>query len=452
MRILITGATGLVGTELAHAFFRLGHDIVVVSRDPERAKKHFAVPVEVFRWNAPHEDFPVEALAGVDAVANLMGENIAAGRWTTEQKKKIYDSRVVGTRKLAEAIQKTGRTLQVFLGASAVGFYGDRKDEILTESANSGEGFLPEVCRDWEAASAAVPAERTAIFRLGVVLSRNEGFLPRLLPIFRKGLGGPVGSGSQWVPWIHIVDLVRLFTNALSHTSFKGPVIAASPSPVTNRELGATLAAVLDKPFGMPAPAFALKLAMGEMASLALDSTRAVGGKHAEGLQFPLLRTALENLLQPEREGICVFEAEKWLNRPIDEVFRFFSAAENLETITPPWLNFHVVRKSTPRVQEGTLIDYKLKIKGVPTKWRSRIEEWTPPLKFVDTQVHGPYKHWHHTHTFESVRGGTWMKDFVRYRLPLGALGKAMMGGMIEKDVETIFGFRSSKMTELFAQ
>jgi uncharacterized protein len=452
MRILVTGATGLVGTELVHRLFRQGADIHVVSRNPSKALQHFAVPVKAFLWKAPYDAFPMQALEGVTGIVNLMGENIAAARWTANHKKRVFDSRSVGTEKLAEAVAKSKRELDCYVQASAVGFYGDRQEEVLTETAAAGSGFLSEVCKAWEAAAAKVPAKRSVILRIGVVMARQGGFLPRLLPIFRKGLGGPVGNGNQWVSWIHLEDLCHLFLTAVNQDSAKGIWNACSAQAVTNRELGRTLATVLDKPFGLPAPRFALKTLLGEMADLALDSTRAVGApSQVKSFQFPDLDGALRDLLSAEMQGYQVYEADQWVQRPIESVFEFFSAAENLERITPPWLNFHVVGKSTTSIQNGTLIDYNLKIKGVPVRWQSRIEQWEPPHKFVDTQIRGPYKYWHHLHTFETVRNGTWLHDRVHYRVPMGGLGQAVLGWQIRKDVETIFSFRTKTIREMFA-
>lgn len=298
MRILVTGATGLLGTQLVGTLVQQGFEITVVSRDVQKSAKHFSVPVKAVAWNAPYDPLPPEALEGVSGIINLMGENIAGRRWTAEQKKRILDSRAVGTRQIAEALHLAGTKVGFFIGASAVGFYGDRGDEVITEESKRGEGFLSDVCRDWEIASHEVPAARSVIFRLGVVLSREGGFLAKMLPLFKAGMAGPVGGGDQWIPWIHEEDLVSLVVKTVFDEKKAGTFNAASEHPVTNREFGETLAGILHRPFVVPTPAFALKLAMGEMASIALDSTRVIGKPEiTKDFTFKTLRAALEDLL-----------------------------------------------------------------------------------------------------------------------------------------------------------
>jgi len=299
MRILVTGATGLLGTQLVGTLVQQGFEITVVSRDVQKSEKHFSVPVKAVEWNAPYHPLPAEALEGVSGVINLMGENIAGRRWSDEQKKRILDSRAAGTRQIAEALHLAGTKLGFFIGASAVGFYGNRGDEVITEESKKGEGFLSDVCRDWEIASHEVPAARSVIYRFGVALSRDGGFLAKMLPLFKAGMAGPVGGGEQWIPWIHEEDLVSLLVKTVFDEKRIGIYNAVSEHPVTNRQFGETLAHILHRPFIVPTPAFALKLAMGEMASIALDSTRVIGKPEiTKDFTFKTLQAALEDLVK----------------------------------------------------------------------------------------------------------------------------------------------------------
>jgi uncharacterized protein (TIGR01777 family) len=458
MKILLTGATGFLGQYVARELLVRGHQLVILSRDAERARASFPYPAEFYTWDPRKGPAPREAASGVQAVVNLAGESIAARRWTVEQKKKIVESRTLGTRHLWDGLLQAGvaERLKVFVSASAVGIYGDRGDEILTEASAPGEGFLSEVCRAWEKEifRADVPNTRQVALRIGVVLGTEGGALQKLLPVFQSGLGGPVGGGKQWMSWIEVEDLARLFADAVEKREFEGPINAVAADPVTNGEFSKVLAFVVGKPALLPAPAMALKVALGEMSAVILSSQRVRPEKLLDlgfTYQFNTLEDALRHLCAPGGDPRdSQFVAEQWVPRTPEEVFPYFSAARNLEELTPPWLNFEIQKTSTDDVREGTLIDYRLKIHGVPAKWRTRIEEWEPNKKFVDLQLSGPYTKWHHTHSFIPMNGGTLLRDRVLYRLPLGSLGRSVAQAFVKKDVAKIFAFRRKKITELF--
>ena len=253
-------------------------------------------------WNPLVPLSPVK-VSGFDAVVHLAGESIV-GRWTDEQKKAIRESRVQGTRNLATALSQSDAKPAVFVCASAVGFYGNRGDEVLREESPSGQGFLPEVCREWEAASriATEAGIRTVNIRIGLVLSAKGGALRSMLTPFKLGLGGRMGSGQQWWSWIHVDDVVRGIHHVIRTESLSGPVNLVAPNPLRNAEFTKVLAAVLGRPAIFPVPEFALRLAFGEMAAreLLLASQRVEPGKlTATGYTFRFreLRAALENLL-----------------------------------------------------------------------------------------------------------------------------------------------------------
>jgi len=245
---------------------------------------------------------PPELVSGFDAVIHLTGESVA-GRWTAVKKVRIRNSRVLSTTNLSNALAKSESPPKVFLCASAIGYYGNRGDEILTEESPSGAGFLPEVCREWEAATepAAKADIRTVNLRTGIVLSRSGGALKQMLLPFRLGLGGRIGSGRQWWSWIHIEDFIAAVHHTLQNESVKGPVNMVSPGPVTNAEFTKTLARVLRRPAILPVPAFAARLALGQLADEALlAGARVEPKKLVESgfdFKFPDLGSALENLL-----------------------------------------------------------------------------------------------------------------------------------------------------------
>ena len=257
------------------------------------------------RWDPAKGEVDAAGLEGLDAVVHLAGENIASGRWNAVRKAAIRDSRVNGTRLLCDALAGLARPPKTLVCASAIGYYGDRGEELLTEESSPGTGFLPEVCREWEAASepAARKGIRVVTLRIGVVLSPKGGALSRMLPLFRAGLGGVIGNGRQYVSWIALDDLVGIVLHALQSGELRGPVNAVAPVPVTNRELTEALGKVLSRPTLLPVPAFALRLAVGEMAdALLLASARVVPRRLEETgyrFRFPELGGALRHLLGP---------------------------------------------------------------------------------------------------------------------------------------------------------
>lgn len=449
MKILMTGATGFIGKELGKALVQKGHQIVALSRNQERARHELPFPCEVIEGDLTQQKLEHPLLSEIEAVIHLAGENVGDSRWTEERKKRIWRSRVDFTQNLMASLPLQ---VQVFLSASAVGYYGDRGPEILDERSSKGQGFLSEVCESWERsvlqAQKQFSKTRFVIFRTAVVLSAFGGALMKMLPPFQMGVGGVLGSGEQWMSWIHIEDLVQMYLKALEDQSFSGVINAVAPEPVSNRNFTEELAKALGVRKGPTVPRFALKTIFGEMASVVLDSQRVTSLKMFP-FRYSNVHQALANCAAPYREGHSIFYSEQYFPRKRDQVFAFFSEAQNLEAITPPLLQFQVENKSTSQIQQGTLIDYRLQIHGVPVKWRTLIDEWKPTEKFVDIQLKGPYKSWHHTHLFEDLGEGTLMTDIVRYQIPLGFFGKAVTGSFVRGDVEKIFAFRRTQVPQM---
>ncbi len=303
MKVLITGATGFIGKRLARALSSDGHGLVILSRNPEQARSAFPFPVAAFGWRPEREIPQAEAFIGVDAVVHLAGEGIANRRWSASQKKKIHDSRILGTRHLIQMMKLLQDRPKTLVSASAVGYYGYHGDEELTEQSPSGTGFLAEVCRDWEkeAETALLDGLRLVKVRIGVALGPEGGMLKRLLPLFKLGLGGPVGLGKQWISWIHADDLARLILFALKNTALKGAVNGVAPNPVTNAQFSKALGKALRRPAFFIAPPFGIKLAFGEMAELILGSQRVKPqAALASGFQFayPAIEGALAEICQ----------------------------------------------------------------------------------------------------------------------------------------------------------
>jgi uncharacterized protein len=293
-RILISGASGLIGSALLTALESSGNEVFrLVRREADKANE--------VQWE-PMRPIPAKLVSGYDAVIHLSGENVA-GRWSEAKKKRIRDSRVVSTQNLAWALGEAQVRPAAFVCASAVGYYGDRGDETLTEQSGPGEGFLAEVCREWEAAAARVSEAgiRVVNLRIGIVLSRDGGALKQMLLPFRLGLGGRIGSGRQWWSWIHVADLVGAVEHALQSDALRGAVNLTAPTPVTNRDFTKALAEALHRPAVLPIPAFAARLAFGELAEEGLlASARVAPQKLIQSgfvFQFPELRQALKSLM-----------------------------------------------------------------------------------------------------------------------------------------------------------
>ena len=298
MRVVVAGGTGFLGRALAPALLGKGHEVVVVTRDPARAS--LLAGARAASW----ADLP-RVVDGAGAVVNLAGETISR-RWTASAKERIVASRVEAAARVGEALRAASARPAVLLNASAVGFYGDRGDEELSESSGAGGGFLAETVVEWESAArrAAPEGVRLVLPRIGIVLGEEGGALAKMLPPFRLGLGGPLGSGRQWMPWIHRDDLVSLVVEALGDHRFEGPVNAVAPAPVTMREFAATLGRVLRRPAVAPAPAFAIRAALGEMSGLVLEGQRALPAKALSlgfRFRFERLEPALRDLLAPAR-------------------------------------------------------------------------------------------------------------------------------------------------------
>ncbi len=303
MRVLITGATGTIGLAVADALRARGDEVVALTRDPERGQRVLGDGVEVHAWARPTEEpAPSDALAGADAVVNLIGEPIDQ-RWTAEAKQRIRDSRLLTTRALVTTLSELsdGDRPKVLVSQSATGYYGPRDSTELDEHAAPGTDFLAALVVEWEReALAAAPAMRVACTRTGVVLSASGGAVSRMLPFFKLGIGGPVAGGHQYVPWVHLEDVVGAMLRCVDDPAAEGPVNVSAPNPVTNAELSHALGHALGRPAVLPVPAIALKLLYGDMAELVTTGQRVVPARLLElGFEFrhPEIEQALRDVL-----------------------------------------------------------------------------------------------------------------------------------------------------------
>ena len=303
MRVAVTGATGTIGRAVVAALRERGDEVVALSRDPDRARERLGGEIEAAAWRDPvGESAPAAALAGCDAVINLLGEPIDQ-RWTAAAKRRIRDSRVLGTRNLLQALRRMDPRPGVLVGQSASGLYGPRAGETVDESEPPATGdFLADVVVEWEreARRAEELEMRVALARTGVVLSRDGGALARMLPFFRLGVGGPVAGGRQFVPWIHAADEVGALLALLDSNDASGPFNVSAPRPATNAELSKALGRALRRPAVAPVPGFALRILYGEMASVVTSGVRMVPRRLEQlGYRFrwPDLEPALRDAL-----------------------------------------------------------------------------------------------------------------------------------------------------------
>jgi len=297
LKILVTGSSGLIGQNLVPFLTAQGHAVVTLGRRPDR------VGPTAFSWDPERGVIDSLAFENVDAVIHLAGSNLAAGRWTTARKREIRESRVRSTRLLVDAMARAERPVATFVSSSAIGYYGDTGEQATDEKGPIGRGFLAEVCRDWEAEAikAAGGGTRVVLMRTGVVLTPKGGALGSLLPVFKKGAGGRVGNGRQWMSWISVDDLVAAFLHALETPELKGPCNATSPGAVRNADFTEILAGVINRPAALPVPGMALRLLFGQMADeTLLASCRIVPGRlEMTGFRFrhPDLEGALRHCL-----------------------------------------------------------------------------------------------------------------------------------------------------------
>ncbi|HZP34594.1 MAG TPA: TIGR01777 family oxidoreductase [Candidatus Acidoferrales bacterium] len=300
MKILISGSTGLVGSAVVDHLSHQGHAITRLVRAGTRLRSKVRTARELPQvpWN-PQSGILNSRAADIDAVIHLAGASIAGRRWTPAWKRELRDSRIMATRNLIASLRQLQRPPQVFIAASAIGYYGDRGEEELTESSDPGGDFLAQLTTDWEAESARASefGARVVILRFGIILAREGGALPRIALPFRLGFGGKVGSGSQWMSWIALDDIVAIVSFALEANLLSGPANAVSPNPVRNAEFSSKLGRVLRRPAILPTPAFVLRMALGEMADALLLASQKVYPQKLQSLGYRFLYADLESAL-----------------------------------------------------------------------------------------------------------------------------------------------------------
>lgn len=472
MNVLLLGATGFLGRSLVLRLARDGHRPIAWVRDPKAAHSQLGADVEIVDAKAGDAAL-VAVLSRSDAVINLAGASIAR-RWTKRVREQAFASRVKLTEDLVAAIGRSDPRPRVLVNGSAVGFYGDRGDEVLDETAPVGHGMLAELCAAWEAAAHAAERHgvRVVCIRTGVVLGTDGGALVPMLATTRFGLGATFSAGRQFMPWIHRRDIVEMFAQALVDERWTGPINGSAPTPARNRDLADTLARVLGRPRLFRVPAFALRLALGEAADIVLASqcavpTRALATGFA--FRFPDLASALHDLVHG-RAAISIARAHDWpdtptlrehppayrletsvtLDRPLAEVWAFFATPRNLAGMTPGDQGFELASELAEVVRPGDVIDVRVALGPLKLPWRTKIETVEPERRFVDSAPRGPFRVWFHEHEFASAGERTTMTDRVWYSPPFGVFGRIAHRFVVANRLRDLFAHRERCATLRF--
>ncbi len=471
MRVFLTGATGFIGRALVLALHRRGYSVVAWVRSPGLARAQLGEEVELLPIEADESSL-ISTLGKCEAVINLAGEPIFGKRWTPARRKALVDSRVLLTARLVRALKQAEPPPAVLLSGSAVGYYGDRGEERLGEESSPSSDFLARLCQDWEQAAMQASSRKTRVvcLRTGIVLGHGGGALKQMVPPFRFGLGGPLGSGSQFVPWIHLRDCVGMILAALEKPELSGPVNIVGPAPVKHRELAQALGKSMRRPAFFRVPSVALRALLGQAADSLCASQKCYPDKaeaHGYRFRFQDIDEALRDLLGPgdvrittlrsintqpliddpayleQRRPDTFLSTRTVLEAPLDHVFDFFSKPSNLGLLTPPGMDFRIQR-ADDMMATGASIEYRLRVFGIPIGWHTCIECWEDKRHFVDSQTRGPYRAWWHEHRFSEQNGHTVMEDRVYYSLPFGILGRLLNRLLIAHQLRATFNYRAA--------
>ena len=460
MRVLLAGATGFIGRALVSRLRRDGHSLVAWARSETRALSLLGADIDVIS-TAAGQDPLTHALSQCDAVVNLAGEPILGKRWTVARRAVLRESRVGVTAQLVSAIEAANPRPRVMVSGSAVGFYGNRGGEVLDESSVSGDDFLSRLCVEWEAAAqrATEFGVRVVTLRTGVVLGRVGGALAQMLPPFKAGVGGPIGSGRQYFPWIHLRDMAELIATAVRDERYAGPVNAVAPDLVTSKRFARALGHALRRPSILPAPSAALRAIFGDAAVVLLASQRtepSAARRNGFEWQFPSIDAALADVVRGDPVNIArvttaptnaagathLLTASTQISAPPDQVFAFFCRAGNLGLITPAPMQFRIVGH-VPQLSDGATVEYQMRFGPIPVRGRIRITGWNPPRSYVDVQEAGPYRVWRHEHQLAPDGQTTLIDDRVYYALRLGALSGMVNRWLIAPHLREFFRYRA---------
>ena len=462
MNVLMVGSTGFTGRATLAYLQGNGHHIAAWVRNSEKARDLLGEGVRILDPKITPKELRKE-LEWADCVVNLAGRPLAGVRWTQKKKKDFEDSRIGLARLITEGISNCQNPPRVLVSASAVGYYGDRGTETLSEESLKGEDYLADLCSRWE--NSAHEAEkygvRVCTLRLGIVLGREGGILKQVLPGFEMGLGTYTGDGRQRLSWIHITDVARAIGFCISDERVSGPVNLTSPEPCSSKQFALELGNVTRPKILLPVGSFLLRMIFGEGAKVLTNSQNAIPKKLLHfGFKFnhtslndvfkdevspdsvTIERVEDHNLLPEGIKGDYRLQTEVFLKAGSEDTFGFFSSPLNLGLSTPSWVGFKI-KEMSYEVKKGSVISYRIKVGPIPLEWKTVIREWNPSDSFIDFQEKGPYKLWHHEHeVIPDGPGSSIMRDTVTYTIPGGIVGRIIHFLFIKKTLIRIFGYR----------
>ena len=448
-KILITGATGFIGSSLVKELFCQGYSLVILTRDIARAKKKLQLPIEFITWNKL-KTYNEKSIKGA---IHLAGENIANARWSKKQKQIIYNSRVQNTQILVNFFANRKMPLNFFCASSAIGYY-NKGDYLQDENSPAAKTYLANVCMGWEKQIKKINAKRIIIARLGTVLDSDGGALRKLLPFYLTGLGGKIGKGNAWMSWIAKKDVLNFFLQATK--KYNGIYNLTAPTPVQNKDFHKNLTTILKLPSFFFIPKTALKIVLGEMAQIILNSQKIIPKKLKEQkykFLYPEINQALQSACHLHRgKPHFLFQNYQYLPLPLEKVFSFFKNVENLALLTPKYLNFQFIKVSNNETKKNTTIEYKFRIYAISIKQKSIIQDFKDNQYFSDLQLKGLFATWYHQHFFRAIekegKKGMLLEDKVFYIppfLPFSLLGY----GLIKKKIQEIFTYRNQALKKI---
>ena len=455
MRILVTGATGLIGHHLCRQLLSLGHQLTVVTRSKTNYNENVGLPAFILEHDLMKE--PLKAspiLESIEVIIHLAGENIAKSRWSKDFKQKLYDSRINTTKNLLAPFNELKqKKLSLVICASGVGIYTSSDQECDEQTPTREDtSFFSHLCHKWErcvSERCEKLSVRSIQARFGAVLARDGGMLTQLEPYARSGFLGKMPGKDFWLSWIHIEDAVRALIFCIENSEISGAVNLTSVEPCLYSKFIYQLNQTFKKKDFLPPPKFLLSILHGEIIDVLTRSHRIFPQKLIRkgfSFEFQDINTALKNLyknfLLPLR-----FETTQWIPRDKSTVFDLFLSLKNLKKITPEWLNFEWIGTPPLKLDQNTELTYKMSIYGLNIKSKTKITSYKPPNLFIDEQTNSLFDKWRHIHQFQSFAGGTLIIDRMNYQLSYNL--NLLVGPKVQSDMKKLFNHRKQKLLEL---
>lgn len=453
MRILITGATGLVGRHLCKALLEAGHSLTVVTRCQKKYDELVGLPAFILEHDLNQGVISSSVLEAIEVIIHLAGENIGGSKWTKNFKQKLHNSRVLTTQNLLDSFKPLKqKVLSTVISASGIDIYPPSDQEYHEETPTTNKSFLSHLCQEWEK-SAIERAKhlniRSIQARFGLVLSRDSKVLEEMEPFARKGLLGRISGKDFWMSWIYIEDLIRALIFCIENTQIQGPINCTSPHPCLHSDFIRTLNQSFGKKDFLPAPKTLLSLFKGDLIHSVTKSHKVIP-RQLESMGFSFhfkdIASTLTSMYQ-DFQATLRYEGWLWFPQSIEKVFEFCTFLENVKKISPPWIKFQLNKENPLKITKDTEFGYTFCIHRLTIKTKAKIVAYKKPYFFADENIKGGFFHkWHHKHYFKTLAGGTLVTDQISYQLPKGL---NLLGSFWAKsDIKKIFDYRHQKMAD----